>query len=115
MHGHPAGQKKSPLDQSGRYANHNLTLTLSVTETGNNLRIPADHTPAIAADIPQLQSSKRAAGFGLYESLCKGLSYFGREIFQDSRFHLHLRVHYITVHNYSIFTVSNNFWSNQGE
>jgi len=96
-------KKKARSILSGRYANHNLTLTLSVTETGNNLRVPAEDAPAIAADIPQLYSSKGAcAGFGEGELFCKGLFYLDREIFQDSRFHLHFSVHYITVHNYSI-------------
>jgi hypothetical protein len=70
----------------------------------------AEDTPAIAADIPQLYGSKGAfAVVGGDELFCKGLFYLGREIFQDSRFHLHFGVHYITVHNYSVFTFSKYF------
>ncbi|WP_431217493.1 MutS-related protein [Puia sp. P3] len=101
--------KKPAQFMSGRYADHNLTLTLSVTETGNNSRISEAHAPAIATHIPHLQSSERAFARVGQEFFRKSLFYLGREIFQDRRFHLHFTVHDITIHNLRFYYYLKNF------
>jgi hypothetical protein len=71
---------------------------------------------AFPAHVPQLYGSKAAiAGFREYDIGRHGLFYFGHQIFQDKGFHLHTRVHYITVHNVSVLNISKIYRSNHGE